>query len=112
VTAQTDHSNLLTPLTWCRRAFPCWDEPARKATFTLTLTVPQGMEALSNMPESQNTILTSGKRRVTFMPTPRMSTYLLCWCVGEFDSIAAMTKSGVVCKVVFVVKAQCKFPEK
>lgn len=81
------------------RAFPCWDEPARKATFTLTLTVDHAIEALSNMPEAENKILASGKRRITFMPTPRMSTYLLCWCVGEFDSIAAMTKSGVICKV-------------
>ena len=34
-----------------RRAFPCWDEPARKATFRVTLRVPHGLVAVSNMPE-------------------------------------------------------------
>lgn len=32
-----------------RRAFPCWDEPALKATYTIRLTVPSDMQALSNM---------------------------------------------------------------
>lgn len=33
-----------------RRAIPCWDEPALKATFILTLVVPKTLTALSNMP--------------------------------------------------------------
>jgi Aminopeptidase N len=33
-----------------RRAFPCWDEPAWKAKFTVTLIVPKDLTALSNMP--------------------------------------------------------------
>ena len=32
-----------------RRAFPCWDEPALKATFDITLVVPKDRVALSNM---------------------------------------------------------------
>ena len=32
-----------------RRCFPCWDEPALKATFTITLNVPADRVALSNM---------------------------------------------------------------
>jgi len=32
-----------------RRAFPCWDEPAVKATFDVTLVVPSDRVALSNM---------------------------------------------------------------
>ena len=47
-----------------RRAFPCWDEPARKATFVLTLTVPAGIEALSNMPESEHVVLKTGQNKV------------------------------------------------
>src|SRR3989338_3777353 len=35
-----------------RRCFPCWDEPAKKATFSVELRVPVGMTALSNMPAS------------------------------------------------------------
>ena len=33
-----------------RRAFPCWDEPALKATFDFTFVVPKDKVALSNMP--------------------------------------------------------------
>ena len=33
-----------------RRALPCWDEPALKAKFTVTLEVPKGLTAVSNMP--------------------------------------------------------------
>ena len=83
-----------------RRAFPCWDEPARKATFTLSLTIPKASEALSNMPEETSVLQKDGTtRKVTFMKSPKMSTYLLCWCVGEFDSVSALTVSGVLCKV-------------
>ena len=82
-----------------RRAFPCWDEPSRKATFTLTLTVDKDSQALSNMPEASNVVQADGKtRKIAFLPTPKMSTYLLCWCIGEFDSVAALTKGGVLCK--------------
>ena len=83
-----------------RRAFPCWDEPSRKATFTLTLTIDKDSQALSNMPEASNVVQADGKtRKIAFLPTPKMSTYLLCWCIGEFDSVAALTKGGVLCKV-------------
>ena len=83
-----------------RRAFPCWDEPARKATFTLSLTIPKESEALSNMPEARSILQKDGKtRKVTFLQTPKMSTYLLCWCVGEFDAVSALTAGGVLCKV-------------
>ncbi|CAJ1393328.1 unnamed protein product [Effrenium voratum] len=46
-----------------RRAFPCWDEPARKATFGLTLVVDTGLTALSNMPEKSRRSLEGGATR-------------------------------------------------
>ncbi len=38
-----------------RRAFPCWDEPARKAVFGVTLVIPANRTAFSNMPELEST---------------------------------------------------------
>ena len=78
-----------------RRCFPCWDEPAMKATFSCTLIVDQGLTALSNMPETCSSLLASGKRRVSFATTPKMSTYLLAFVVGEFDCLQLYTANKV-----------------
>src|SRR4051812_6695167 len=73
----------------CRRAFPCWDEPSLKATFDVTLRVPKGMTALSNMDvidckeEEELNV-------VTFATTPIMSTYLVAFAVGEFEYVETM----------------------
>ena len=82
-----------------RKALPCWDEPRRKASFTCSLTVPAHMTALSNMPERSTRAHADGTKRVTFMRSPRMSTYLLAFVVGEFDHVAGLTKNGVLVRV-------------
>ena len=77
-----------------REAFPCIDEPEAKATFDVTLTTESGVEVLSNMPiASQNE--QNGGLVTTFEQTPRMSTYLLAWVVGDMHSKTAKTKTGV-----------------
>ncbi|KAF9156775.1 Aminopeptidase 2 mitochondrial [Actinomortierella ambigua] len=77
--------------THARRAFPCWDEPSIKATFSLTLQAPQGMTCLSNMDILSTTLLENGMQEVTFNKTPIMPTYLLAWTIGDFDFIEAYT---------------------
>ncbi len=72
-----------------RTAFPCFDEPALKATFDVTLVVDKSMTPLSNMPVREEKAL-NNKKQVTFQRTPRMSTYLLYMGVGNFKSL--MTK--------------------
>ena len=78
-----------------RRAFPCWDEPARKATFSVEMVVPDGRKALSNMPVVSSEELAAGGTTVVFDKTPIMSTYLLAFVVGEFEKITDKTESGV-----------------
>src|SRR3990172_275627 len=70
-----------------RRAFPCFDEPSQKAIFDVTLMIPAGTRAISNTIESNILEHESGYQIVEFAPTPRMSTYLLAFIVGEFENI-------------------------
>jgi puromycin-sensitive aminopeptidase len=79
--------------THARRAFPCWDEPAVKATYAVTLVIDKQLAALSNMRVTVEKAEGSLKT-VTFAPTPRMSTYLLAWCVGVLESSEPARANG------------------
>jgi puromycin-sensitive aminopeptidase len=82
-----------------RRAFPCWDEPALKAVFSVTLIAPADRLALSNMPVVSTTVSKTGKQIVKFADSPIMSTYLLAFVVGEFDYVEGTSAEGVHIKV-------------
>ena len=82
-----------------RRAFPCWDEPAQKAVFAVTLVVPEDRVAVSNMPPSGIETGDDGLKTVRFAETPIMSTYLLAFVVGEFDYVETETEEGVTVRV-------------
>ena len=69
-----------------RRMFPGWDEPAFKAVFHLSVTLPQGLTAVSNMPGHAATA-SAGQQRVVFDATPRMSTYLLALLAGDMSAV-------------------------
>jgi aminopeptidase N len=70
-----------------RDLLPCWDEPARKATFTVSIDAPKDRMAVSNMPIAEVTSLSPTTQRVRFQQTPKMSTYLLFIGVGDFERI-------------------------
>ena len=77
-----------------REVFPCVDEPAAKAEYDLTLITRPGITVLGNMPvksEGEN----GDSRTTTFEKTPRMSSYLLAFVIGELHKKTARTKSGV-----------------
>ncbi len=67
-----------------RRAFPCFDEPALKATFDVSLTVDAGDTAISNTKIVEDRAAGFGKHTLRFATTPKMSTYLVAWLVGDF----------------------------
>ncbi|KAJ4717842.1 Aminopeptidase [Melia azedarach] len=77
-----------------RRCFPCWDEPALKATFKVKLDVPSELTALSNMPIIDEK-LNENFKTVSFKESPVMSTYLVALVVGLFDHIEDTSTDGV-----------------
>ena len=84
-----------------RRAFPCWDEPAFKAVFSLSLVVSDGLAALSNGREISSEDL-DGKRRVRFADTIPMSTYLVAFVVGPFETSSERDVDGVRLRIAAV----------
>ncbi|HEY0307100.1 MAG TPA: M1 family aminopeptidase [Acidobacteriaceae bacterium] len=71
-----------------RRAYPSWDEPALKATYDLSLTVDAGDSVIANTPVLTDVPAGEGTHTITFTTTPKMSTYLLAFLVGDFKCIS------------------------
>lgn len=74
--------------TSARRAFPCFDEPAMKATFDITLVVDAGDTAISNAAIVSDTPADNGKHALRFATTGKMSTYLVALLVGDFQCVS------------------------
>jgi aminopeptidase N len=70
-----------------RRMFPSWDEPVFKAAVTLSVELPKGVRAVSNMPVASEEPTASGMNKITFAPTPKMSTYLAALIAGDIDFV-------------------------
>ncbi len=84
-----------------RRVFPCWDEPAFKASFEPTVTVPRNFLALSNMPIAHEEPVGGASKRVSFAATPRMSSYLFVLVAGDLERLTG-DANGVTVGVVTV----------
>jgi puromycin-sensitive aminopeptidase len=82
-----------------RRNFPCWDEPDLKASFAMTLVVPDGLTALANTPEIGREAAAPGFTRVRFAESMVMSTYLVCVVVGPLALTPPSDARGVPVRV-------------
>jgi len=103
--------------THARRAFPCFDEPQFKATFKLFLEVDASLTALSNGKALRETLLiqpgasesrsneqvgdesSAPKKLVEFAETMLLSTYLVAFAVGEFESSKPVRVNGTEIRI-------------
>ncbi|KAJ9168198.1 hypothetical protein P3X46_019754 [Hevea brasiliensis] len=81
-----------------RKCFPCWDKPACKAKFKITLDVPSELVALSNMLVIEETV-DGPLKTVSYQETTIMSTYLVAVVVGLFDYVEDHTSDGIKVRV-------------
>uniref|UniRef100_A0A8C6UT01 Aminopeptidase n=1 Tax=Neogobius melanostomus TaxID=47308 RepID=A0A8C6UT01_9GOBI len=81
--------------TFARGAFPCFDEPAFKANFTIQIVREPRHIAISNMPKVKTVELPGGLLEDHFDTTVKMSTYLVAYIVSDFLSVSRTTQHGV-----------------
>ncbi|MCX7218485.1 MAG: M1 family aminopeptidase [Burkholderiales bacterium] len=82
-----------------RRMIPSWDEPQYKATFALDVVAPDTEMAVSNMPIASKTAMPDGRSLIKFGVSPKMSTYLLFFGMGDFERATATvdgTELGII----------------
>jgi len=92
-----------------RRAFPCMDHPAAKATFDMEMIVDADLTAISNCDITAEKRLNGGKKYVRFRRTPQMSTYLVFFGVGAFEITADSADRRVRCVTLPQMKPYGRF---
>jgi len=86
----------------CRRAFPCFDEPEFKSTFSIDLTFNNDLLAVSNGKEIRREELPNNQVRVWFSETMTMSTYLVAFVVGPLEATAPVMVGDIPLRVIHV----------
>ncbi|XP_024134397.1 glutamyl aminopeptidase isoform X1 [Oryzias melastigma] len=93
--AATDHEP-----TDARKSFPCFDEPNKKATYSISITHHEEYTALSNMPqEGLPEVVSGNKRKTSFQKSVPMSTYLVCFAVHQFDFVEKVSNRGIPLRI-------------
>lgn len=72
-----------------RFAFPCFDEPAFKTPYDVTLTVKRDQAAISNTRVIEETDAGDGMKRLRYATSLPLPTYLLAFAVGPLDVVEA-----------------------
>jgi alanyl aminopeptidase len=80
-----------------RNAFPCFDEPAFKTTWTASITAPAADTALFNTRETRNEAQSDGWIRHEYATTKPLSSYLIAFAVGPWELVefAAIPKTAL-----------------
>ena len=92
-----------------RRFIPSWDEPGVKAVYELSVEAPAGEMPVSNMPVARTTPAAGGLALTQFQDTPKMSSYLLFFALGDFERIhkqVGKTDVGVIVRKGKAAQAQ------
>ncbi|XP_047467541.1 glutamyl aminopeptidase [Mugil cephalus] len=93
--AATDHEP-----TDARKTFPCFDEPNKKATYSISITHDIKYQALSNMPPEGPALHLSGdKMKTSFQKSVPMSTYLVCFAVHQFEYVERHSSRGIPLRI-------------
>lgn len=82
-----------------RRAFPCFDEPEKKAIFNVSFKIPSDRVVISNTLEEEVLEHQGGYKIVKFSQSPKMSTYLLAFVIGHFEYVEKFTQDKVQVRV-------------
>ncbi|HEY0437541.1 MAG TPA: M1 family metallopeptidase [Phenylobacterium sp.] len=92
-----------------RRFIPSWDEPGVKSVYALSVEAPADQMPMSNMPVASSRPLGGDRVLTRFADTPKMSSYLLFFALGDFERIHRMvgkTDVGVVVRRGMTSQAQ------
>ncbi|RWS28251.1 puromycin-sensitive aminopeptidase-like protein, partial [Leptotrombidium deliense] len=108
---KTEFINTLSQFAFisARRAFPCFDEPHYRTTFQVKLIAVKNATILSNMPEASDAPYGENElnmHKVIFTTTPKMSTYLLAFVIGNYDFVESKSKDNNVVIRVYTPKGK------
>ncbi len=81
-----------------RKAFPCWDEPEFKIPFEIQVTVPKGIEAVSNTP-IESTTARGNQNTIRFQRSRPLPSYLVALAVGPVEFVP-VTGTSIPTRIV------------